>query len=241
MADSISDSAKYDLTNYNTTEYDPAKYNLTNYDTKKYDLIRAEINIPNQRDPMMVSLRKRKKYKLLFLYATLKVIEVQKLKETKPLSLTTVKKLVELKRQNSMVRRFKATATYGNVWKLFFIVLLFGLGVVWVATYPEHFNGLKKPNSEEYIEASDRWAAGFYFMTTTTSSVGYGDISPATSNARIACGCYQLFVWGLSVATLFNIDFNVVRPLEILKYPFVEFGKIIGIVKSRQTQVLPVV
>jgi hypothetical protein len=66
-----------------------------------------------------------------------------------------------------------------------------------------HFNGLKRRDDANIYQALfDR----FYFIIVTVSTMGYGDISPATNRAKAAVIVIVLFV----VVTLLNTFAEVI-------------------------------
>lgn len=66
-----------------------------------------------------------------------------------------------------------------------------------------HFNGLKRRDDANIYQALfDR----FYFIIVTVSTMGYGDISPATNRAKAAVIVIVLFV----VVTLLNTFSKVI-------------------------------
>lgn len=105
------------------------------------------------------------------------------------------------------------------------IFLLFGLVFIcWVAARPQDFNIVGITHDQDWDPAGktpeqiaahekryegktgDHVVAGLYFWTTTTSTIGYGDITPRTTASRLVCSLYQLFIWKVSIETL--IDFG---------------------------------
>ena len=64
-----------------------------------------------------------------------------------------------------------------------------------VDAYKARFNG----------KQGELFASGLYFWTTTTSTIGYGDITPRSTWARMMCSLYQMFIWYVSVEAIIDI------------------------------------
>ena len=62
----------------------------------------------------------------------------------------------------------------------------------------------KAANKEYECSTRARALDGFYFWTTTTSTVGYGDILPATPAAKFVTSVYQGFLILLSMGTFWS-------------------------------------
>ena len=50
----------------------------------------------------------------------------------------------------------------------------------------------------------DRFISLFYFLITTFTTTGYGDIYAKSNRMKILISCYMIFVFSLTVSFLFN-------------------------------------
>lgn len=74
---------------------------------------------------------------------------------------------------------------------LIFGMLLFMLiFVFWIGRSPEDWSITNEGN--DYL-------SGFYFWTTTTSTVGYGDVLPVSPAAKVITGFYHLFITAMAM------------------------------------------
>lgn len=84
------------------------------------------------------------------------------------------------------------------------LVILFGLFILtlillFTCRDASHFNGLDKKLDENIFGA---FFQRFYFVTTTLTTVGYGDISPASIRARAILLVYIIVIVGMVIQAL---------------------------------------
>lgn len=84
------------------------------------------------------------------------------------------------------------------------LVILFGLFILtlillFTCRDASHFNGLDKKLDENIFGA---FFQRFYFITTTLTTIGYGDISPASIRARAILLVYIIIVVGMIIQAL---------------------------------------
>lgn len=78
--------------------------------------------------------------------------------------------------------------------------------MVWMKTSPESFNSFSSEQERlDYKNSKKPLVDGFYYWTTVSSTVGFGDICPKTIPAKITTGFYQLFIGALSAGLLWLI------------------------------------
>lgn len=84
------------------------------------------------------------------------------------------------------------------------LVILFGLFMLTLILLltcrdASHFNGLDKKLDENIFGA---FFQRFYFITTTITTIGYGDISPASIRARAILLVYIIVIVGMVIQAL---------------------------------------
>lgn len=101
------------------------------------------------------------------------------------------------------------------------MVIFLAVFMLWFSLAPADF-GCTKMTSEEITSAKSadpnfRYTQpinnAIYFWTTTTSTVGYGDINPKSTPAKICVGVYQLFLTFVSMGIV-----SYITRIGILKY-----------------------
>lgn len=81
-------------------------------------------------------------------------------------------------------------------------IMAMTIGLTIVCRDYRHFNGLKRRDDANIYQALfDR----FYFILVTISTMGYGDISPATNRAKASVIVIVLFVVVIILNTFSNI------------------------------------
>ncbi len=104
------------------------------------------------------------------------------------------------------------------------IFIAFGIMfIAWIMARPQDFNIVGYTHDLDYdtrgkstdeVDAykarfngkqGELFASGLYFWTTTTSTIGYGDITPRSTWARVTCSLYQMFIWYVSVEAIMDI------------------------------------
>ena len=81
-------------------------------------------------------------------------------------------------------------------------IMAMTIGLTIVCRDYRHFNGLKRRDDANIYQALfDR----FYFILVTISTMGYGDISPATNRAKASVIAIVLFVVVIILNTFSNI------------------------------------
>ena len=90
-----------------------------------------------------------------------------------------------------------------GAWSMVIVVsfMFLFLFIGWFNYYPESFGLTGNEETSKTVNA-------VYFWTTTTSTVGYGDILPQTSAAKLAVGVYQCFLTVLAIGGLWYITDN---------------------------------
>lgn len=106
----------------------------------------------------------------------------------------------EAKQQNS--RRIR--------YAIFLILIGWLIGFsVWMWVSPNDFavgnNDIKDANDVVIGQRTNHWTNGFYFFTTTLSSVGYGDICPQSTGAKVMVSIFQLFITTVSLGAVWHL------------------------------------
>ena len=85
--------------------------------------------------------------------------------------------------------------------KIFYIIIII-LICAYILTHFDntHFNGLDKKNDEDF---KHRFFNRIYFLFTTFSGVGYGDVTPASNYIRFFVMCFQFI---LIISIIMTID-----------------------------------
>ena len=95
-------------------------------------------------------------------------------------------------RRNSAVRGLTCAARPFYHFRLLRCILaLVIVTLVFMALDDADFNGMRSKQGDVF----DRFRTRFYFVITTLSSVGYGDMSPKTDRARAYCVAVMLLIF----------------------------------------------
>lgn len=90
------------------------------------------------------------------------------------------------------------------MWKRRFVigVLMLSLSIFigWFYLNPDSFSYINKND-----DSDERIINGIYYWCTMTSTIGFGDITPNTKNAKIMTMCYQFFLILLSLGVIKHI------------------------------------
>lgn len=125
-----------------------------------------------------------------------------------------------LKKKPNSPEEISNTKVYTAI--IFGIMILFLVGfIVWFSIAPEDFGCVKLTSDQiatykaadplfKYSEPANN---AVYFWATTTSSVGYGDITPKSTHAKYFVSVYQMFITFASLGLI-----NYITRFGIRKY-----------------------
>ena len=95
------------------------------------------------------------------------------------------------------LKKFFISVRYVIIINLIFALILYSF------VTDDDLNNLPKRPEDRFF-SWDRFISLFYFLITTFTTTGYGDIYAKSNRMKLLISCYMIFVFSLTVSFLFN-------------------------------------